>query len=288
MRDGKLPQFVLSSEDCEILLALDVAGSVAAAAKVAGKSPSVLSRQLQRIDGVVPVLEKRRGQWCLSTTGRELVNWARSASTSQRRILAQRRSLRMASTREFAARILAGRLDDFLDSAERVTCSLAVHEAGVEEALLAGRADLGFDCSAPSDPTIRFRRVRREPFAVVAAPGFLKKHKVRRASDLLPLPSLEYERAPSARLLALAAPPENVFASFNDIACVREACVAALGWAVLPAYAVRREIDARSLRAVEGWTIRDEAFGVYWLAARRDVEPWVRRAVEWLGRQSLA
>jgi DNA-binding transcriptional LysR family regulator len=74
---------------------------------------------------------------------------------------------------------------------------------------------------------------------------------------------------------------------FNDIASTREAAVARLGWAILPSYAVAREIRGRALVAVEGWKIAPERFGVWWLATRPGIQPWVRRAEEWLRRQNL-
>jgi DNA-binding transcriptional LysR family regulator len=272
---------------CELLCAFEAAPSLSALAALMDRDASVVSRQLQRVAQAAPVLRKHQGRWQLSTLGRKIVSWSLDAASAQRRILNEQPLLRIASTREFSARVLSPGLTGFLAGHQGLSLSVLSAEDGVERLLTSNQADIGFDCGAPGDAAVRFKTVTEEPFVVLAAPAFLKRHRVRRANGLLPLPHLLYSRAPAARLLSVPDELPNVVASFNDIANVREACVAEIGWAVLPKYSVRRELDAGLLAALPGWKLRSERFGVWWLRERADLDAWVARAVAWLGAQSL-
>ncbi len=280
-------RFGLTSEQCELLVAFETAPSLEALARVLGRDASVLSRQLQRIAQEAPALEKTHGRWRLTPLGRQLASWARDAIVSQRRALGQPTVVRLASTREFTARVLAPRLGELLAEEETTIVSLFAAEEGVEKRLLAGEADIGFDCGRPTDPEIRFRQVVPEPFSVVAAPEFVARHGASVARELIPLANLQYQRATATALLGLPDEVPKVRATFNDIASVREACIAGLGWAVLPTYSVRRELDAGMLRALPGYDVPEEHFGVWWLRERPALEPWVERCVKWLGGVTL-
>lgn len=279
--------FGLNSDMCETLAAFETAGSIAKLAELTKRDISVVSRQLQRIAKAAPVLEKQQGRWRLTALGLRLSHWTQDAATTQRRILEQQTVLRIATTREFAARVLAPRLAQFLEKREDVALSIIASEDGVERLLLEGRADVGFDCGSPVEPAIRFKTVTDEAFSVVAAKAFIAKHKVKRPADLLPLPHLQYQRASAPKVMQLSYDVPHVLASFNDIATIREAAIAGLGWAVLPTYAIRRELDAGTLRAMPGWKIRNERFGIWWLRERTDMQPWIQRATVWLGKQQL-
>jgi DNA-binding transcriptional LysR family regulator len=283
------PGFSLSSEQCEILLAFEDAGSLARLAEALANDISSVSRKLQAIARSAPLLEKQGGRWRLTPLGRQLNHWTRDAAQSQKRLLAQRTALRVAATREFAARILSPRLPELLSAQSgAVELSVVTAESGIEGLLLSGAADLGFDCGRPEDPAIRFRAVRNESFTVVASPRFGGRARVRSLADLLPLPHLQYQRTRTARLLELPRELPSVRASFNDIASVREACLAGHGWAVLPTYAVSRELARGELRAVgTSRAIRAEKFGDWWVGRRASVLPWVERATAWLQKIEL-
>jgi DNA-binding transcriptional LysR family regulator len=286
-RDRGADRFGLTSEQCELLLAFETAPSLEALARALGRDASVLSRQLQRIAQDTPALEKTHGRWRLTPLGKQLATWARDAIASQRRALGQPTVIRLASTREFTARVLAPRVGELMREEEKSIVSLFAAEEGVEKRLLAGEADIGFDCGRPQDPEIRFRQVTPEPFSVVAAPAFIERHKVSNVREVLPLGNLQYQRATATALLGLADDVPYVRATFNDIASAREACCAGLGWAVLPTYAVRRELDAGILSALGGCEVPEEQFGVWWLRERPALEPWVERCMKWLSGITL-
>ncbi|MCB0418832.1 MAG: LysR family transcriptional regulator [Bdellovibrionaceae bacterium] len=256
-------------------------------ADLVGRDISVISRQLQKISQQAPVLEKRQGKWQLSPIGAQINHWARDAAEAQKRILSQSGVLRIASTREFSARVLSPQLPEFLKGENNIVVSLLTSERGVEHLLLKGKADIGFDCGRPQDPSIRFKTAKSECFAIVAAPSFLKKYNVKAAKQVFSLPHLQYKRATAPQLLHLPFEVPLVFASFDDIASIRAACEAGVGWAVLPLYAIQAELDAGLLQRVPGWKIEREQFGVWWLRGNKSLEPWVNRALSWLRSQQF-
>jgi DNA-binding transcriptional LysR family regulator len=279
--------FTLSSEQCELLAAFEGAESISALAKLVGKDVSVVSRQLKRIAEDVPALEKHDRKWQLTNLGHEICAWARDAIAAQKRVLQRRSHIRIATTREFASRILAPGLRGLVPAHDATVISITTGEEGVERSLLSGQTDLGFDCGIPIDPQIRFKRVVSESFSVVATPMWLARHRIAKTKDLIPLPHLHYTRAPASKLLGLTVDLPNLVASFNDIGALRAACCAGLGWAVLPTYTVAAELGARDLKAVRGASIAPEHFGVFWSRGRPSLDAWADRAIAWLAKQSL-
>lgn len=71
--DGmKRDRFPISSEQMELLLAFEAAGNLEKLAGLMAKDPSVVSRNLQRLAGEIPVLVKAAGRWRISPLGRQL------------------------------------------------------------------------------------------------------------------------------------------------------------------------------------------------------------------------
>lgn len=278
--------FKLSSEQCELLTALEAAGSIRGLAQAIGRDESVVSRQIKHIASLAPVLEKIETRWRVSELGKQIVQWSRDSMESQRRILSQHPSLRIATTREFSARVLCPDLRSLIGK-DDVAISIFTSDDGIEGELLAGRADIGIDCGRPEDPLVKFKSVLLEPYVVVASPGFLKQSRVKKKEDLLDSPHLKFNRDPAVALLQLEGDIPNVLASFNDLGSVKAACCAGLGWATLPRYCIATELKAGLVKEVLGWKIQERSFGVWWVRERASLTPWIDRTVTWLKRQRL-
>ena len=244
--------FPLTSEDCELLVALEHGHTLAGTADLLHRDISAISRRLNTIAGKANVLEKDRGRWNLSPLGKDLVRWARDAQAAQTRLLREQTQVRIAATREFGARILSRELNKVFPDGSRYSFSILTSEEGVESALLSGQADLGFDCGHPQDPLVAFQRAVKESFTIVASSRFIEKYHAS-ATNLLSLPHLQYRRASTPRLLKLSYDLPRITASFNDIAAIREAALSHLGWAVLPTYTIQRELEAKELTPIPGW-----------------------------------
>lgn len=278
--------FKLTSEQCELLMALETVGSVKELAKHLRRDGSAISRQIKQIASLAPVLEKNGKRWRVSSLGKELTKWSRDAVESQSRILNQQPSLRIATTREFSAKILCPNARSLIGPSN-ASISIFTSDDGIEEELLSGRADIGIDCGRPEDPLIQFKTVKPEPYAVVASPSFLKKFPIRSKEDLLRLPHLKFSRDPALDLLQLDFEIPNIFATFNDLGSVRAAACAGLGWATLPKYCAATELKNGVLKQLSGWTIQSRAFGVWWVRGRKSTLPWIERTIEWLKQQDI-
>lgn len=68
----KRERFPLTSDQMELLLAFEIAGSLETLADLMAKDASVISRHLQRLAGEHPVLAKTNGRWRLSPLGRQV------------------------------------------------------------------------------------------------------------------------------------------------------------------------------------------------------------------------
>lgn len=281
-----MDRFKLTSEQCELLIALERAGSIKDLAREFSRDASVISRQIKAISELAPVLEKSEKKWVLTSVGRSLTQWSRESIESQNRLLQTQSSLRIATTREFSSKILIPNLRSLLGKRD-VALSIITLDEGIERELLSGRADIGIDCGRPEDPLIKFKSVLSEPYVVVASPEFLKRHPLRETDDLLLAPHLKFNRDPASRLLELKSDLTSIAASFNDIASVRAACCTGLGWATLPRYTVHSELKAGDLKNIQGWKIQPRSFGVWWMRERPSSNYWVDETITWLAKQKI-
>lgn len=247
------------------------------------KDPSVISRDLKRISEKAPVIEKINGRWALTKMGSNMALWAKKIQIEQNEILGRDYSLTIATTREFASRILAPGFDYFLKESVRfkiITC-----ENGIEEALLKGSADFGFDCGRPQDPGISYRPIIEEEIVTVLSTELSKKLKQLKMLELEEKDFLYYSRLSPLQCKNINV--NNAKVSSNDIATIRALCVNGHGWATLPYYAVKEEIDSRKLKIIRGGEIKGYKFGVWCLRGRDSLAPWVKKAEQWLLTQAL-
>lgn len=274
---------ILNFEECALLVELESNPTLGELSKKLAKDTSVISRDIKRMSEKASVVEKINGRWVLTKKGQELSTWSKRILIEQSEILKKDYTLTIATTREFASRVLASNFDDFLKQSARfkiISC-----EEGIEEALITGKADFGFDCGKPQDPGISFRPVIEEQIVTVASSAYLKKNKVKRIEDLNNEDFLFYSRIhplPSKDLNV-----KNAKVISNDIAVIRSLILANQGWATLPYYALTNEILAKKCSPIPGGEIKGYKFGVWWLRGRESLGPWIQEAQAWLSKQDL-
>lgn len=280
--------FSISSDDCELLLDFSASQSLTELAQARKRDISVVSRQINQLAKRFPVLEKSGRAWQLTSLGRQIVHWSQQAILNQREILKNRTRITIATSHEFAARVLAPGLNDLQKAAPHTLFSIHSTNETIESLLLSGEADFGFYCGRPLSPLVRFRMIQEEPVGVVCSPGFYKKHRVESLDDLLKLPCLRYQRMPPEQYFELdreLAPPS---AEFNTIASTRAAAEAGLGWALLPLYSVGWEVSAKKLALLRLEQMpRLEKYGVWWLRGNHSTAQWVDHAMTWLKTRRL-
>jgi DNA-binding transcriptional LysR family regulator len=281
-------RFSLSSDQCELLLDFEDAGSIAKLSERRSRDISVVSRQIQRLASEFPVLEKRSGQWVMTALGKELSKWARKCIQEQKSVLSSTVALRIAAPPEFASRILIPTLKDLVAESSKVKLEIvSFPQAEVEAGLISGHVDFAFDCGRPESPLVKFRILKKEPLSLVASPEFFNRQKIKFASELIRAPHIRYGRINASLKLGFNQELSNIAYTFDTIASARAAAVAGLGWAILPAYSVRDEVGARRLRVLVDVPMNQEMYGVWWLRSNRSIERWIKAASQWLEKQEL-
>lgn len=81
------PQFSLSSDQLELLLAFEESEGLGKLAETMRRDPSVISRSLQRIAEEYPVIIKVRGRWELTPLGRQTNELTKNFIVAQERLL---------------------------------------------------------------------------------------------------------------------------------------------------------------------------------------------------------
>ncbi|USN50449.1 MAG: substrate-binding domain-containing protein [Myxococcales bacterium] len=278
-------RFLLTSQECELLLRFEENSSLVELAKALHKDVSVVSRNLKAISHKFDVLKKHQGRWILTEKGKSINAWSKEAIFSQQLSLGQQKNIRIATTREFASRILLPKIK-MLIGEQDISVSIVTSDSGIENYILSGKADFGFDCGRPQSPGVAFKRLVRERFAIVASPNFTKKYSIKHFDDLDDKNHLKFMRAEGA-VLDLDVNTTQYFGTFGDISNLRQACVLGYGWAVMPYYMVKKEIEEGALIEITGTHFPDQKFGVWWQRDRASIIPWIHRASEWLSKQNL-
>lgn len=280
--------YMLDSTECTLIMALEETKTLQELSQALKRDPSVLSRQINKIVEKYPLAEKISGRWTLTPLGRRIAEWTRRTSFEQSELLNARTHVRIGSTREFSARILAPQLQNIQKDFPRSFFSIESFERGVEDNLLNGQVDIALDCGRPNEPNISFKRITPEPMVIVAQKKFWEKNKVKSKNDLITLPYYRYARMNFEKVLELSQNLENPKCLFNDIASMREALLCDEEvWSLFPRYTVLRELENKSLSVSSLKIKSQESFGVWSLRSRSDLKNIVLYFETWLKRQNL-
>ncbi|MBT4763265.1 MAG: LysR family transcriptional regulator [Bdellovibrionaceae bacterium] len=278
-------RFFLNSNDCEILMEFERRSSLQEMSEKLGKDISVISRNLKSISEKASVIEKQGGRWKLTSQGKALNHWTREAIFSQAQTLNKMKVIKIATTREFASRVLIPNTEALFDDSS-ISISLVTSDDGIEPLILSGEVDFGFDCGRPKDPLVSYKRAVKEPFSLIASPKFIRKHRIKTYEDLKLFPKLKFNRTEN-QVLDSEIKGRVYYGSFTDIASVRQACIQGFGWTVLPTYTVLNELNMNQLKEIDGLDIKDEIYSVWWLRERKSITPWAKKAITWLKAQDL-
>jgi DNA-binding transcriptional LysR family regulator len=280
--------FIIDSEECELLLAFEVAPNLEKLSETMGRDISNISRALTRMAGKLPVIEKKGGRWVLTDQGRKLNQHTRDSILYQRSLFQKQTWLRLGTNREFASRILGKNLMTLQTLLPETQIRICAFESGVEQALLDGVIDIGIDCERPFNPDVAYKLAITEPIVVVCSPSYRKAHsKEFKDEGFLSLPHLLCDRLSPDVIFKKSENRLNVLASFNDIATTRAACEEGLGWALLPRYAVQKELEQRTLIEITTVKAGESNYGVWWLRGRRYLEVTAIKMQDWLKEVDL-
>ncbi len=107
----------------------------------------------------------------------------------------------------------------------------------------------------------------------------LRQQLIRRLPHL---PHLLCDRLYPDKILKKSDNRLHLRASFNDIATTRAACLQSLGWALLPRYTVKSEIDEKKLVVIDSQSSGVSNYGVWWIRDRKSIEPLALNLKSWL------
>lgn len=281
--------FALDTDEALLLLEYEKSESITQVAKAFQRDPSVISRSLKKLADKLPVLEKSQGKWIVTELGKKFNSWTTEAVLSQQNILNQRITLKIASTREFADRYLVGSIGK-LFPIDKYHIHIITFDSNSEQLLLYGQVDFVFDCGKPFDPQIAFKISAEEKMSLVVSPKFKKVNKIKDARDLCDLNHIHYSRNNLAKIYSMTKDKVNISMTLNDIALVRNAILNSEGWAMLPTYTIKKELEAKSLveiKQTKNWTLTSYKFGVWWNRDKSYLKEHVDKLVDWLGTQNL-
>ncbi len=281
-------RFLLSADECELLLELEESRSLQTISEKLGRDHSVISRNLKRISEKAPVVEKKANRWVLTEVGKKFNESSRLMIATQSLLSQSQQSLRIGTNREFSARVIGPALKELMALFPYTQLTINSYEHGTEEALLKGQIDIGIDCDRPNDPEVGYKLILDEPIIAVCGKGFLKTHKEKITNkNYLNLPYLLCERLHPDKILAKLENHSGMIAKFNDIATARAACVQNIGWSLLPRYAIQDELKANTLIQIDTSNYGKSKYGVWWSRNRSYLKGTVDKIGTWLESKEL-
>lgn len=243
-------------------------GSVRAAADTMDMNPSVVSRQIAKLEEAlaVPLLE-RHGRGVKPTeAGQLLVAYYREQNVYQADVITKVQELRglvrghidLVLGEGFVSDLMAEPMKDFWHRYPGLTVTM--HLAGTNEVMrkvAEDSAHIGLVYNPPVIAGIRSRAAIRQPMCVITPPGhpltLLKRQPLLRQISAYPV-ALMHGSFGTRQIIDLAAQMERVHLvpklTTDSISVVKHFVRSDLGVSLLPAFAVSQEIDAGQLVAI--------------------------------------
>jgi DNA-binding transcriptional LysR family regulator len=249
-------KFLVSSEDCELLLALEQAVTLLDLSDFQKRDVSVLSRRLNKIKAETNFLKKINGRWILTEDGLALNQWTKKAINDQQILSSQKQVIRIATTREFSSKLLIPNLIklDLMNSID-----IVVTDGESEKLLLDGLADIAIDCGTPYHPDIRFKKVATERMMIISSKKFYKKNKLLNGDDYLHFVRNDISNLQQEMELKL-----NPKFTFSDLASLRSAIMSDLGFGLIPYYVIQDDLKSNLLHDYQIQLEAQTSFGVWW------------------------
>ncbi|MES2854674.1 MAG: substrate-binding domain-containing protein, partial [Bdellovibrionota bacterium] len=128
-----------------------------------------------------------------------------------------------------------------------------------------------------------YKLIVDEQLVTVCSPDFKRTHaRALKEKALFQLPHLLCDRLFPDKFLGRSENQIATVAKFNDIATTRAACEAGVGWALLPAYALRTELEQGSLIQIDIPEQGRSRYGVWWVRRRATLQPSAKKLLKWL------
>lgn len=263
-----MDRYLVSTEDCLVLLAIQNASSVRQAAETLHCDPAGLLRKVQRISTDHGLLQKSNGKWTLTEAGLNVARWTRESIQSQKNILQSRLNLRIGSTVWLAEQLLIPNLELLqkeMPFPSRFEFSAARNS--FELALLQGEIDFAITCTPPDNPLIAHRQIGQEPWVVAVSKKLVPPHVKLNLDSLSNIPFVAHNEINPDLLTngtSTNLKTESLIRSDN-LTTVRSAIVHGKGWSYVPKALLLSEIRAGHLATFRPEVKMNEKVCLCWL-----------------------
>jgi molybdate transport repressor ModE-like protein len=252
----------------ELLVGVDVHGSVGAASRAAGVAQPNASRALKALERHLgfPLIDRRPTGSALTAQGTVIAHWARRllADADQLREIAEgfrsghSAELTVCASMTVAEHLLPRWLGDYRSAHPEVRIHLQVHNsAQVFDLVSAGKCDIGF-VESPSIPRgLHSMVVGRDELVVVVAPDhrWARRRRALTVAELASTPLIAREPGSGTRTtLDLALQEYDRAAPLLELAsaaAIRASVLNSVGPAVMSSLAVADQLETGELRRIE-------------------------------------
>lgn len=257
----------ISPRQLEVFVQIARVGSVRAAAEVLHLTQPAASMALAEMERQLdaPVFARERGRLRLNTRGRELLplaqelleRYAEFGRLARGGAMALAGELRIGASNTVGNYLVGALLGDFVRAHPQVAIRLRVANTdAIAEELLAHELDVGCVEGPVAHPLLEMEAWRDDSLVVCASPDHPLAHRRTLQPDdfagvrwVLREPG-SATRATSERVLAQLPPGETVL-ELDQIEAIKQAVVAGLGIACLPAVAVTDALATGRLKALK-------------------------------------
>jgi DNA-binding transcriptional LysR family regulator len=274
-----MSNFPIDPDECVVLKAIRDSNSLREAAFLLNCDPAGLARRVQKISKQTGYLQKVSNHWRVTSRGLDLVIWVEESIEAQKKILAFKQTLRIASTTWFSEEVVVPNLNALKNSiGEGTSFSFTVPEISFEQSLTHGIVDFVIVCHAPENPEIEHRQITKEEWIVIVPPTWEKIFKDKKDDaailDALSLkPLLRHSSLNLSSFMPITERQLDFTASFDNLISIRACVREGLGWSIVPKLLVNRDLkDKKVIQLPYGLHVQDRKVCVWWLRNRDSIK----------------
>lgn len=281
-----MENFTVSPEDCLILKAFRDSNSLREAAILLQCDPAGLARKVQHISSKYGFLQKINNRWRVTARGLDLVAWTEDSIQSQKKILLEKSSLRLAATMWFSEEFIIPNLQFLRKSLdESATLSLNVPSKDFETVLLDGSADYAITCHVPVSPEIEHRQITDEFWTIVTPPSWEKDFQ--KCSNVFEILDQRPFVTNSSLNPDLFLPDlKNIVkcgVTADNLIGIRGLVAHGMGWSLVPKILVKRFIQEKKLFEVNYKPLSpNKKICLLWLRNRYDNKRLAPKITSWI------
>lgn len=283
--------YLIDPADCLILRALRDSSSLREAAAQLACDPSGLARRIKQISKETGFVQKVENRWQLNARGLDVVVWAEETIESQRRLLSEKQSTRIASTMWFAEEVLVPNANLLQKSlGPESALSFSVPDRSFESALVNGSVDFVIVCHPPENPEIEHRQIMNEEWVIAAPKSWgLNAKSTDLLSALAKRPFIRHTNLNVDLFLPEITTLRNSGFEFDNLIGIRTAIRSGLGWSLVPKLLVERDRSANAkMISIVGpaLDVTDRKVCLWWLRGRAALKRQSPKVAAWL-KESL-